>query len=28
MKKDASHGLQAWMSALTSVLEIDDYDNE
>ncbi|KAK2403746.1 Pentatricopeptide repeat (PPR) superfamily protein [Trifolium repens] len=28
MKKDASHGLQAWMSALTSVLEIDDYDNK
>ncbi|AES61892.1 putative tetratricopeptide-like helical domain-containing protein [Medicago truncatula] len=28
MKKDASHGLQAWMSALTSVLEIDDYDTD
>ncbi|KAJ1404808.1 Tetratricopeptide-like helical domain superfamily [Sesbania bispinosa] len=28
MKTDASRGLQAWMSALSSVLEIDYYDNE
>lgn len=28
MKKDASQGLQAWISALSSVLDVDDYDNE
>jgi pentatricopeptide repeat protein len=28
MKKDTSNGLQAWMLALTSVLEIDEYDNK
>ncbi|KAK7268654.1 hypothetical protein RIF29_21359 [Crotalaria pallida] len=28
MKKDASQGLQAWISALSSVFEVDDYDNE
>ncbi|TKY51793.1 Pentatricopeptide repeat-containing protein [Spatholobus suberectus] len=27
VKKDASNGLQAWMSALSSVLEVDDYDH-
>ncbi|XP_050918699.1 pentatricopeptide repeat-containing protein At3g23020-like [Lathyrus oleraceus] len=28
MKKDTSNGLQAWMLALTSVLEMDEYDNK
>ncbi|KAG4910902.1 hypothetical protein JHK82_056910 [Glycine max] len=28
VKKDASNGLQAWMSALASVLEVDDYDHD
>ncbi|CAI8603879.1 unnamed protein product [Vicia faba] len=28
MKKDTSNGLKAWMSALTSVLEMDEYDNK
>ncbi|KAL5139230.1 Pentatricopeptide repeat-containing protein [Glycine soja] len=28
VKKDASNGLQAWMLALSSVLEVDDYDHD
>ncbi|XP_058770199.1 pentatricopeptide repeat-containing protein At3g23020-like [Vicia villosa] len=28
MKKDTFNGLQAWMSALTSVLEMDEYDDK
>ncbi|CAK8572906.1 unnamed protein product [Lathyrus sativus] len=28
MKKDTSNGLRAWMSALTSVLEMDEYGNK
>ncbi|KAK7391579.1 hypothetical protein VNO78_19996 [Psophocarpus tetragonolobus] len=27
VKKDTCNGLQAWMSALSSVLEVDNYDN-
>lgn len=28
MKKDASRGLRAWMSALSCVLDVDDFDDE
>lgn len=28
VKKDASKGLKAWMSTLSSVLEVDDYDHD
>ena len=28
MEKDASHGMQAWLSTLTSVLEVDDCDSD
>ncbi|KAE9589791.1 hypothetical protein Lal_00021673 [Lupinus albus] len=28
MKKDVSHGLQAWISTLSSFFEVYDYDNE
>ncbi|XP_027365427.1 pentatricopeptide repeat-containing protein At3g23020-like [Abrus precatorius] len=28
VKKDASNGLQKWVSALSSVLQVDDYDND
>ncbi|XP_047168764.1 pentatricopeptide repeat-containing protein At3g23020-like [Vigna umbellata] len=28
VKKDASNGLPAWMSALESVLEVDDFDHD